>query len=56
MKYITSIKLDSEYKDFLNLLQTSFSEEHQNAYDVMKDINIEDVEIPVIVIYGTKDA
>ena len=51
----STLNLENEYKDFLNLLQTSFSHEHQNAYDIMKDINIDDVEILGIVIYGTKD-
>lgn len=51
----STIRLESEYKDFLSLLQTSFSPEHKNAYDIMKDINIDDAEILGIVIYGTKD-
>lgn len=51
----SSIKLDSEYKEFLNLLQTSISQEHNNAYDKMKDINIDNVEILGMVIYGTKN-
>lgn len=51
----STIKLESEYKDFSGLLQTSFSPEHQNAYDIMKDINTDDVEILGIVIYGRKD-
>lgn len=33
----------------------SFSQEHQKAYDTMKDMNIDDVEILGIVIYGTKE-
>ena len=51
----SSVKLDNEYKDFLNHLQTSFSKEHQNVHDIMKNISIDDVEILGIVIYGTKD-
>ena len=55
MMYFYLKKNGCSHEDFLNLLQTSFSEKHQNAYDVMKDINIDDVEILGIVIYGTKD-
>lgn len=51
----STIKLDYEYKDFLNLLQTSFHDEHQNVHDRMKNINIDDVEILGIVMYGTKN-
>lgn len=50
----STIKLDHEYKDFLDLLQTSVSLEHKKAYETMKDINIDDVEILGIVTYGTK--
>lgn len=51
----SSVNLDDEYKDFLNHLQTSFSKEHQNVHDIMKNISIDDVEILGIVIYGTKN-
>lgn len=51
----STLNLESEYKKFLNLLKTSASLEHQNAYQTMKDINIDDVEILGIVIYGTKE-
>ncbi|WP_342506462.1 anti sigma factor C-terminal domain-containing protein [Sporosarcina sp. FSL K6-2383] len=47
--------LEYEYKDFLSLLKTSASHEHQNAYSIMKDVNIDEMEILGIVIYGTKD-
>ncbi|MGN7410907.1 anti sigma factor C-terminal domain-containing protein [Sporosarcina sp. SAFN-010] len=51
----STIKLDHEYKSFLNLLKTSVSQEHRKAYDTMKNINSGDLEILGIVIYGTKD-
>lgn len=51
----STLDLESEYKKFLRLLETSISQEHQNAYQTMKDINIDDVELLGIVIYGTKD-
>ena len=51
----SSVKLDDEYKDFSNHLQTSFSKEHQNVHDKMKNISIDDVEILGTVIYGTKN-
>ncbi len=51
----STIKLDYEYKDFLNHLRTSFSHEHKNAYNILKDIKMNDVEILGVVIYGTKN-
>ncbi|MDN4607027.1 anti sigma factor C-terminal domain-containing protein [Sporosarcina highlanderae] len=51
----STIKLDNEYEDFLNLLQTSFYHEHHRAYDFMKDVDAKDVEILGIVVYGTKE-
>ena len=51
----SSLNLEYEYKDFLSLLKTSVSHEHQNAYSIMKDVNVDDIEILGIVIYGTKD-
>lgn len=51
----STIKLDYEYKDFLNLLQTSVSQDHRKAYDTMKNVNSNDIEILGIVLYGTKD-
>lgn len=47
--------LEYEYKDFLSLLNTSASHEHQNAYNSIKHINVDNIEILGIVIYGTKD-
>lgn len=51
----STIKFDSEYEDFLNLLQSSYYDEHQNAFEIMKDIKADDVEILGIVVYGTKE-
>ena len=54
--FVSSInELDNEYKEFLNLLQTSDSPVHQSTYDRMKEQSIEDIEILGIVIYGTKN-
>ncbi|MGG0644322.1 anti sigma factor C-terminal domain-containing protein [Sporosarcina gallistercoris] len=51
----STIQLDHEYKDFLNLLKMSVSQDHGKAYDTMKNVNSDDLEILGIVIYGTKD-
>lgn len=51
----STVHLENEYKDFLDLLKTSVSHEHRNAYNIIKDINIDNIEILGIVIYGTKD-
>ena len=48
-------ELESEYNTFLNLLQTSHYHEHQNAFNTMKDIDLDNVEILGMVIYGTKE-
>lgn len=47
--------LEYEHNDFLKLLQTSVFHEHKNAYNTIKNIKIDDVEILGIVVYGTKD-
>lgn len=52
--YISIHDLDSEYEQFLDLLQMSISPDHQNAFNKMKDIKLEDVEILGVVVYGTK--
>lgn len=44
-----------EYEEFLELLNTSASSEHQKTYNTMKDIGIDDVEILGVIVYGTKD-
>ena len=36
-------------------MQRSFSKEHQNVHDIMKNISIDDVEILGVVIYGIKN-
>lgn len=51
----STVEMDYEYHKFLTLLQTSFAKDHQNAYNLLKDKNIEDIEILGIVVYGTKD-
>lgn len=51
----STANLDYEYKEFLSLLKTSHSNEHQNAYDIMKDKNMDDVGILGVVVYGTKN-
>ncbi|SOC25146.1 sigma factor regulator [Ureibacillus xyleni] len=53
--YLSNTDLEFEYENFLKLLQTSLSEDHQNAYNTMKNKKIEDVEILGIVVYGTRD-
>ena len=53
--YLSNTDMDFEYENFLELLNTSFSEEHQQAYNKLKDKNFEDIEILGIVVYGTKD-
>lgn len=47
--------LEYEYNNFLKLLQTSISRKHRDAYNIMKNIKIDDVEILGVVVYGTKD-
>jgi len=47
--------LDYEYDEFLKLLKTSHDREHKNAYKMMKDKQIENVEILGAVVYGTKE-
>ncbi|SEM74707.1 Sigma factor regulator N-terminal [Mesobacillus persicus] len=44
-----------EYEEFLELLNTSASSEHQKTYNTMKNIGIDDVEILGVIVYGTKD-
>ncbi|KEF36391.1 Sigma factor regulator N-terminal/Sigma factor regulator C-terminal [Schinkia azotoformans MEV2011] len=53
--YTRETDLAHEYDKFLKLLKTSNYSEHKQAYDTMKDINIDDVEILGVVVYGTKD-
>lgn len=52
---LTSSELNYGYDEFLNLLQTSFAEEHKQAYETIKDIEKDNLEILGIVVYGTKD-
>lgn len=53
--YISSHDLEGEYEQFLELLQMSISPNHQDAFNKMKDIKLEDVEILGAVVYGTKE-
>ena len=53
--YISIHDLEGDYEQFLELLQMSISSDHQNAFNKMKDIKLEDVEILGAVVYGTKD-
>lgn len=53
--YISIHDLEGEYEQFLELLQMSISPNHQNAFNKMKDIKLEDVEILGAVVYGTKE-
>ncbi|HHW38024.1 MAG TPA: hypothetical protein GXX18_12400 [Bacillales bacterium] len=53
--YTGATDLAREYDKFLKLLKTSTYSEHKKAYNTMKDINIDDVEILGVVVYGTKD-
>lgn len=51
----STLFLEQQYKDFLTLLQASFSSDHHEAYEVIKDTSINEIEILGMVIYGTKD-
>jgi hypothetical protein len=53
--YPSTADLSFEYGNFLDLLQTSISSEHQEAYNRIKDKKMEDIEILGVVVYGTKD-
>ncbi|RSK25978.1 hypothetical protein EJF36_03170 [Bacillus sp. HMF5848] len=53
--YTSSADMAYEYDKFLNLLKTSTFSEHNQAYNTMKGISIDDVEILGVVVYGTKE-
>lgn len=53
--YARATGMDYEYDEFLKLLKTSNYSEHKEAYNTMKDISIDDIEILGVVVYGTKD-
>lgn len=53
--YAAPADLNNEYKEFLKLLQTSVSSEHQKAYNTIKGTKMEEIEILGVVVYGTKD-
>lgn len=53
--FISIHDLESEYEQFLELLQMSISPDHLNAFNKMKDVKLEDVEILGVVVYGTTD-
>ncbi|MBD8069624.1 anti sigma factor C-terminal domain-containing protein [Bacillus sp. PS06] len=53
--YTSMADMSYEYDEFLKLLKTSMFTEHKKAYDTMKEIKVEDVELLGVVVYGTKD-
>ncbi|SLL31587.1 anti sigma factor C-terminal domain-containing protein [Bacillus dakarensis] len=53
--YTSMTDLTYEYDEFLKLLKTSTFSEHKKAYNTMKEIKTEDVEMLGVVVYGTKD-
>jgi hypothetical protein len=53
--YTSLTNLEFEYDEFLGLLKTSIYSEHVEAYDQMKEYQIDEVDIIGIVVYGTKD-
>lgn len=53
--YTPATDLAYEYDKFLKLLKTSNFSDHKKAYNTMKEIRIDDVEIVGVVVYGTKD-
>lgn len=52
--YSSTTDFSYEYDNFLKLLNTSTFSEHKKAYNTMKEIEIDDVEILGVVVYGTK--
>lgn len=53
--YSTYAELTNEYEKFLTLLKKSGYGDHKKAYNHMKNVKIDDVEILGVVVYGTKD-
>lgn len=53
--YTSTTDIEYEYNEFLKLLKTSNFSEHKKAYNAMNGINIDDVELLGVVVYGTKD-
>ncbi|ADU29221.1 sigma factor regulator N-terminal domain-containing protein [Evansella cellulosilytica] len=53
--YHSQTNLDYEYNRFLDLLETSFSSDHNKAYSTLEGKKMRDVEILGIVVYGTKE-
>jgi hypothetical protein len=53
--YMSTTDMTYEYDEFLKLLNTSTYSEHKKAYNTLKDIKINDVEILGVIVYGTKD-
>lgn len=53
--YISIHDLEGDYQEFLELLQMSISSDHLNAFNKMKDVKLEDIEILGVVVYGTKE-
>lgn len=51
----TPTSLEFEYKEFQRLLQASFSGDHHRAYDRIKDLGIDEIDILGMVVYGTKE-
>ncbi|MGV2942406.1 anti sigma factor C-terminal domain-containing protein [Mesobacillus sp. LC4] len=53
--YTSTTDIEYEYNEFLKLLKTSNFSEHKKAYNAINGINIDDVELLGVVVYGTKD-
>jgi hypothetical protein len=53
--YISIHDLEGEYEEFLELLHMSFSSDHHNSFNKMRDVKLEDVDILGVVVYGTKE-
>lgn len=53
--YTSTTEMAYDYDEFLKLLKTSNFSEHKKAYNAMKGISIDDVELLGVVVYGTKD-
>lgn len=51
----STLFLEQEYRAFLTLLQTSFSDVHHEAYELIKDTSIDEIKVLGMVIYGTKE-
>lgn len=50
-----SLVADGEYEYFLSLLETSNHREHQDAYKLLKNQSVDEINILGVVLYGTKE-